>query len=128
MSTIAVDPFAVDRPGMPSGGCPAWDREYEGWLRDFMVDQETRYLDRCWPMIPDRIPFRIYQITNHLFKWCLGRAFPSGEGPNFMHKLRYVAIQFHYRRDEIVAEAERYVAELIEQARIRQLEPAGYRS
>jgi hypothetical protein len=116
MGTVVSDPTAAGKSALPPGGDPRMDDAYEAWLRATCDAANTRWLDRHWPGVPRRELVRTYQITNHLFKWTTGLAYPSGEGPNFQHRIRFVSIQFHYRRAELVAEVESYIARLMAEA------------
>lgn len=119
MPLLARDPLIADRPGMPPGGSPATDDEYEAWLRDFVDEVNERWIERClrrYHLLPHRDLLRCWQLSNHLLKWSLGLAWPSGEGPNFSHRLRLVSVQFSLRREALITEASRYVARLASSA------------
>lgn len=119
MPLLARHPFAVDRPGMPPGGSPATDAAYEDWLRPFVDEANSRWVDRHvrrHHRLPHRDLLRYWQMSNHLIKWSLGMAWPSGKGPNHIHRLRLISVQFSFRRESMIAEAERYIATLAEVA------------
>jgi hypothetical protein len=116
MGTIARDPNALV-PGLPPGGSPRTDAEYERWLAAFVEQANDRHVEQnispTGEILVDSDLVRTYQVTGHLFKYVNGFAkYPPGTGPNYLHRLRHVSVQFHYRREELVAEAERYAAEL----------------
>jgi hypothetical protein len=119
-------------PGLPPGGSPQIDAAYEQWLHPFVARVNKRWLDEhtgwgrnlpkhnfarrnVWHhLVPELV--RSYQITGHLFKWLNGAArYPEGLAPNYMHRLRFVAVQFHHRRAELIEESQRYVTELAQQ-------------
>jgi hypothetical protein len=116
MGTIARDPNALV-PGLPPGGSPRTDAEYERWLKAFVEQANDRHVDRnispTGEILVGKELVRTYQVTAHLFKYLNGFAkYPPGSGPTYFHRLRFVAVQFQFRREELVAEAERYEAEL----------------
>jgi hypothetical protein len=116
MSTIARDPNALI-PGLPPGGSPRTDAAYERWLAAFVELANDRHVERnVSPTLEITVGkdlVRTYQLTGHLFKYLNGwAAYPPGTGPTYLHRMRAVSVQFHYRREELVAEAQRYVAEL----------------
>jgi hypothetical protein len=106
-------------PAIPPPSSPAsrTDAEYERWLVAFVEQANDRHVDRnvspTGEILVGKELVRTYQLTAHLFKFLNGwAAYPPGTGPTFLHRLRFVAVQFQFRRDELVAEAERYEAEL----------------
>lgn len=111
-------PELAQSSSLPPGGRPSWDLEYEWWLQEFLDEWSPRVLDQLTdesgdiPRGADRIVNK-FSISGHLFKWILGWEFPSGTGPTFNHRLRFLSVQFRYRRAELVAEAERYAAEKV---------------
>jgi hypothetical protein len=125
MGTIARDPmFAPSEPetgfparsALPPGGSPAIDLAYEKWLQDFVATANLRWCDKHWPDVPDREILKTYQLTGHLYKNLIGCEFPPGHGPNYLHRLRFVAVQFKLRPEDIHREANRYLVELVETA------------
>jgi hypothetical protein len=54
-----------------------------------------------------------WQLLNHLIKWTIGWPFPDGQGPTHQHRIRFCAVQFALRRDELEAESDSYVAKQI---------------
>jgi hypothetical protein len=119
MGTVArhPNPASID-PGLPPGGNPQWDRDYDRWLDAFVARANGEALDRLTGrhggLDALRDPINPFQVTGHLFKWLNGHArYPAGGGPNYNHRRRFVAIQFHHRRADLEHEAERYAAELI---------------
>jgi hypothetical protein len=113
-----IYPDLTDPSLLPPGGSPLWDRTYERWVVEFIAEVSPEVLDRLTGPDgevhgqPDRV-INPFKLTHHLFKWVIGWAFPSGTGPNFSHRLRFLSIQFHYRRAEFEAEAQRYVEQQI---------------
>lgn len=123
MGTIAQDPLYGDgslpapaRSDLPPGGDPRCDLAYETWLKSFVAIANLHWCDRFWHALPEREILKTYQLTGHLYKWLIGCEFPPGHGPNYLHRLRFVAIQFRLRPQEIRREAERYLAGLVESA------------
>ena len=131
LSTIFPETYPVG-PGLPPGGSPAIDSADEQWLHPFVARVNKRWLEEhtgwsrdlpahnfsrrnVWHnLVPELV--RTYQITGHLFKWLNGAArYPEGLAPNYLHRLRFVAVQFHLRRADLVAEAKRYVIQLAQQ-------------
>jgi hypothetical protein len=114
MKLTEIYPELAQRSVLPPGGSPRWDREYEGWLRDYLADKGPEILDRLTMADGeilrgfDRI-VNHYSLNNHFFRHFLGWDFPSGTGPAWLHKLRFLAIQHHHRRSEFVVEADAYV-------------------
>lgn len=104
------------RSALPPGGSPEIDAAYEKWLQDFVLTANQRWCDRYWPDVPRSEILKTYQLSHHLYSWLIGAKFPEGHGPNYMHRLRFVAVQFKLRPDEIRHEASRYLVELIEAA------------
>lgn len=121
MGTIARDPACgsgpPDRPArsqLPPGGDPRCDLVYETWLKSFVALANRDWCDRFWPSLPDHEILTTYQLTGHLHKWLLGCVYPPGHGPTYLHRLRFVAIQFRLRPQEIQREAQCYLAGLID--------------
>lgn len=106
-------PDLAPRSDLPPGGSPGGDRTYETWLVKFVATANLSWLDLHFPIVPDRDLLTVYQLSNHLYKWLIGWSFPDGTGPNYSHRLRFVAVQWLLRPGEVEAEAKRYVAELI---------------
>lgn len=106
MGTIARDSELTQSSTLPPGGCPQWDDEFMEWVRDFV-----RQINLCHALISGRLLLNEYQLTGHLFKYLQGPAsFP--QGVNYQHRLRHVAIQWHYRHPELIVEADRYAERL----------------
>lgn len=132
MKLAAAFPDLEQRSTLPPGGDPRIDKAYSDWLRDFLDVAGPAVLDRLTG--PDgeiapgasKVRQRInsFSVTGHLFKWTLGWEFPSGTGPNFSHRLRFVAVQFHLRRPALVAEAEAYIDRITDELRRPRVEVA----
>lgn len=133
MSTVAIDPEQAKKSSLPPGGCPAWDDQFLGWVRDFVrqMNYVSILLDSPEWMVPtSRVvlsrlaeghspprngPLTEWRLTCHLYKWLNGPSrYPHGL--TYFHRLRFMAIQFHYRRDEILAEADRYAESVLADA------------
>jgi hypothetical protein len=102
------------RSALPPGGNPVSDAAYTRWLQCFVDAANLRWCDKHFPSIPDRDIVNTFQLTGHLYHWLIGCKFPPGHGPNYLHRLRFVAVQFKFRPEEIRTESHRYLAELIE--------------
>ena len=106
VGTTARDPEVSLGSTLPPGGCPAWDDEYMAWVREYVAG-----LNAAHRLIADRPLLNEFQLTGHLFKYLHG----PGEYPKgitYAHRLRFTAIQHHYRAAELRAEADRYVEAL----------------
>lgn len=98
---------------LPPGGSPATDDAFMAWARDLCERRNAEWLDRFEPHeLPKRDLIVVWQLVNHLFKWAIGWPFPSGEGPNQNHRLRFLSSYFRVRPGLFQAEAHRYIDEL----------------
>jgi len=120
--TIVQLPIAGES-ALPPGGSPAGDAAYLWWAKtsceranaywiDLWADRNTGELP---PEIGDII--NVWQLTNHLFKYTFGGALPAGRWPNFRHKIRAVAVQYHLRKDEFGREFRVYCRRLADEFR-----------
>jgi hypothetical protein len=125
MQVSEVFPDLDQRSSLPPGGDPRLDKAYSDWLRDWLDTAEPRALDALTG--PDgevcpgaaKLSARLnpFRVTGHLAKWLIGWEFPSGTGPTFCHRQRFVAVQFHLRRAALVAEADAYLGRIIDELR-----------
>lgn len=112
---VKFHPYGVPaHSALPPGGDPACDYAYEAWLQQFVEIANLSWCDRFWPDVPPSEVLKTYQLTHHLYHWLIGCKFPENHGPNYQHRLRFVAVQFKLRPDELRREAMRYLVELIE--------------
>ena len=103
---------------LPAGGKPDDDRAFLRWIDRTVPLLNAAALDRLHRhgVEPTADVLRPYQAMNHLYKHFQGIIFPSGVGPTYSHKIRYLAIQYRLRPAEISAELDRYARQLTSQA------------
>jgi hypothetical protein len=126
VSTVFPDLTPADiRSALPPGGSPAADQEYLSWVAGFIEEVAPAVLDRLTDDAtgevlgrPDRV-INTFKLTQHLFKWILGWEFPSGTGPSFSHRLRFVSVQFKLRGPALMAEADAYVEREVAAIRVK---------
>jgi hypothetical protein len=124
MAVIALDPDRVDS-ALPPGGKPSWDDAFLEWARGFVLEVNLAALlinhpdwfgtdlraalsRRCegLALAIKPAPLNVWQLTGHLYKHLHGNR--PAPALNYAHRLRFIAIQFQYRRAELLAEASAY--------------------
>ena len=102
---------------LPPGGSPATDDRFMAWARGLCERRNAEWLDRFEPhAMPRDDLISAWQLVNHLFKFVIGWPFPSGEGPNRAHRIRFLSSYFGVRPVLFEAEAHRYIDDLESEA------------
>lgn len=99
----------VDRSALPPGGSPATDKAFLTWLSRHLTKARTAWLDQHAPDYPPRELVEDREVLDHLFRWLIGLP-PTREGwITWNHKVRFVAVQWSLRPDQIEAATDHYL-------------------
>jgi hypothetical protein len=103
---------------LPEGGSPDGDRAFLSWIDRYAESANARALDtlQARGVTPRADVIRSWQLMGHLFKALTGLTFPPGQGPNWSHRVRFLAVQFRLRPEALTREVADYVARLVEEA------------
>lgn len=101
------------RSVLPPGGSPVTDQDFMSWVDRVCHLANQRWLDSFdHGTLPTTNLIETWQLINHLYKWCIGWPFPSGEGPTRAHRIRFLGSYYSVRPTLFRVEAARYIEQL----------------
>jgi hypothetical protein len=104
--------LAGTRSELPPGGSPAGDKAFLSDIERITTEEHEHWCEGGFPhTLPDCRDVPWWQVMSHLHKWCIGWSWPDGEGPSRAHRIRFVAIQWAMRPQDMETEARRYIRE-----------------